>query len=37
MIRENKFDFAVNSIKLIADNYLPQFYEFLDPTESGRI
>ena len=37
MMREDKFDFAANSIKLVSDNYLFQFYEFLDPTSSGRI
>lgn len=41
MILENKFDFAVNSIRLISDNYLSQFYEFLNPdfqfNKSGRI
>jgi hypothetical protein len=41
MILENKFDFAINSIKLISDNYLSQFYEFLSPdfqlNKSGRI
>lgn len=37
MMREDTFDFAANSIKLISDNYLREFYDFLDPTVSGRI
>jgi len=37
MIRENKFDIAINFTKLISDNYLKEFYEFLDSTKSGRI
>jgi len=37
MMRENKFDFAADSIRLISDNYLREFYDFLDPTISGRI
>ena len=28
MIVENKFDFVINSIKLISNNYLSQFYDF---------
>ena len=37
MIKENKFDLAINFTKLISDNYLQEFYDFLDPTKSGRI
>jgi len=37
MIKEEKFDFAINSIKLISDNYLQEFYDFLDSNKSGRI
>jgi len=41
MIIENKVDLAVKNIRLISDNYLSQFYEFLSPnfdsTKSGRI
>jgi hypothetical protein len=37
MMREDKFDLAANSIRMISDNYLSQFYEFLDLTASGRI
>jgi len=38
---ENKFDLSLNNIKLLSDNYLSQFYEFLSPnfdlSKSGRI
>ena len=37
MIRENKIDFAVNFTKMISDNYLQEFYDFLDSTKIGRI
>jgi len=41
MIVENKIDFSINSIKLISNNYLSQFYKFLSPdfnfSKSGRI
>ena len=37
MIKENKFDLAINFTKLISDNYLQEFYDFLDPNKSGRI
>lgn len=37
MMREDTFDFAADSIRLISDNYLREFYDFLDPTVSGRI
>jgi len=41
LLLENKFDLAVNFTKLISDNYLEQFYEFLSPNfefnKSGRI
>ncbi len=41
LLLENKFDLAVNFIKLISDNYLEQFYEFLNPSfesnKTGRI
>ncbi len=41
LLLENKFDLAVNFIKLISDNYLEQFYEFLSPSfesnKTGRI
>jgi len=37
MIREDSFDFAADSVRLISDNYLREFYDFLDPTISGRI
>jgi hypothetical protein len=37
MIKENKFDIAINFVKLISDNYLQEFYDFLDSTKSGQI
>ena len=37
MMRENKFDLAAASVRLISDNYLREFYDFLDPMVSGRI
>lgn len=41
LLLENKFDLAVNFTKLISDNYLKQFYDFLDTksdsSKSSRI
>jgi hypothetical protein len=41
MILENKFDLSVKNLKIISDNYLSQFYDFLSPNfdlaKSGRI
>jgi hypothetical protein len=37
MMRENKFDLSINFVKLISDNYLQEFYDFLDSTKNGRI
>jgi hypothetical protein len=37
MMKENKFDLAINFTKLISDNYLQEFYDFLDSTKSSRI
>ena len=37
LLKENKFDLASKEVKLLSDNYLHQFYEFLDPNKSSRI
>ena len=36
-LKEKKFDFAYENIKLLNDNYLQQFYEFLEDDKSGPI
>ena len=36
LLNENKFDLAVNSIKMIDNNYLIQLTEFID-TPTGQI
>jgi len=35
--KEEKIDFAKKSLKLISDNYLQEFYDFLNSKKSGRI
>ena len=37
LLQQEKFDLAKNFITLISDNYLKEFYEFLDYNKSGRI
>ena len=37
LLKENKFDLASNEVKLLNNNYLEQFYEFLDSDKSGPI
>ncbi len=37
LLKENKFDLAKDSFTLISNNYLDQFYDFLDSSESGPI
>lgn len=37
LLNENKFDLASKEIKMLSDNYLYQFYDFIDSTKSGRI
>jgi hypothetical protein len=37
LLKENKFDLASKEIKLLNNNYLDQFYEFLDSDKSGPI
>ncbi|MDD3646850.1 MAG: hypothetical protein PHH06_05610, partial [Candidatus Gracilibacteria bacterium] len=36
-LKENKFDLASKEITLLNNNYLDQFYEFLDSSKSGPI
>ena len=37
LLEENKVDLASKEIRLLSNNYLGEFYEFLDPTKSGPI
>ena len=37
LLRENKFDLASKEITLLNDNYLDQFYDFINFSKSGRI
>jgi hypothetical protein len=37
LLKENRFDLATKEIKLTANNYLDEFYDFLDLSKSGPI
>jgi hypothetical protein len=37
LLKENKFDLASKEITLLNDNYLDQFYDFMNSSKSGRI
>jgi len=37
LLEENKFDLASKEITLLNNNYLGEFYEFLDSSKSGPI
>lgn len=37
LLKENKFDLATENIKLLTNNYLHQFYDFLNSSKSGPI
>jgi hypothetical protein len=37
LLKENKIDLALKEIKLLNNNYLDQFYDFINSSKSGRI
>jgi len=37
LLKENKFDLASKEITLLNNNYLGEFYDFLDSSKSGPI
>ena len=36
-LKENKIDLSLKEIKLLNNNYLDQFYDFINSSKSGRI